>query len=457
MTDTTTILGGSIASLVAADELSRAGRPVRLLLPRKGVGGGFAPLAKDGRPLERGLRSFELGFEDEGAPPPLEDYVPSEVGHRPYIGLVRAWVEQLAGDELVPLPEPAMLFEGRLRPELHLRVDLRGVDGMLNGRSARVAAEAGAARELLGDGGGLLDDPEALWATTFTDASRRQHGDTFHDTLIAPLVAKIRPTGGDDVPATLRRKVWMPLFWPGTLARAAAGEDPGFAPHRPFSTLRGGTGRIVELLQERLEAAPQVTIERYDALSGIDGAPGRVTVVTLDGLGEVVAPDLVLGVPAKELHAATGIAHDVPRASSVLQWVAAAEDDLLAAPGFVHVVDADVPAFRISYGTATDLGRTICVELSHDVERERALGAARRSLEACGLLREGAPLHDLAFFRGPTYAEPTAAAYVAFETARGAFRARGIAGDVVGGSDGFGSDAFSEQVVQGLLAAARRG
>ena len=50
------VVGGTVAALSAADALAAAGRPVRLLMPRKGVGGGFLPMARGGVPLELGMR-----------------------------------------------------------------------------------------------------------------------------------------------------------------------------------------------------------------------------------------------------------------------------------------------------------------------------------------------------------------------------------------------------------------
>ncbi len=71
-----TVVGGSIAALVAADAAARAGRSVDLLLPARGVGGGFRPLEVDGRRLDLGVRLLELDREDAGPPPDLAAYRP---------------------------------------------------------------------------------------------------------------------------------------------------------------------------------------------------------------------------------------------------------------------------------------------------------------------------------------------------------------------------------------------
>ena len=71
------------------------------------------------------------------------------------------------------------------------------------------------------------------------------------------MCAKIHPGGAAAVPAALRRKVWMPLFYPRTLERAAAGAPTGFRPRRPFHTVEpGGMGEVVEALLGAHPLAP---------------------------------------------------------------------------------------------------------------------------------------------------------------------------------------------------------
>src|SRR4051794_32818078 len=95
------VVGGSVASLVAAEALAEAGARVRLLLPEHGVGHGFSPLRRDGRTLELGVRLLELSYEDDGgATPPLRNYHPGLGGHRPYARLVSDWVHARVGDRL---------------------------------------------------------------------------------------------------------------------------------------------------------------------------------------------------------------------------------------------------------------------------------------------------------------------------------------------------------------------
>jgi hypothetical protein len=297
---------------------------------------------------------------------------------------------------------------------------------------------------------------EALWRMSLDEASAANHGPAFHARLIAPVCEKIRPEGAGDVVAALRRKLWMPLYWPRTVAQACAGEQVAFRPERPFHTVTpGGTGELVHLLLARIEAASRVRITRHDGVSAVTAeAGGGVRIRLADG-AETVARRPILALAAGELFAAAGVQYDPARVHSALAWVEVAEDDLLALPGFVHVVDPEVELFRVTPGER-DGGagrRILCLELRHDVAKPAADVAARSGLERTGLLREGAPIDLLAFFAGPTFTAPTADNLRRFEAARAEFMALGLEATDIGGAGAFGADAFNEQVVQALQAA----
>jgi hypothetical protein len=450
------VVGGTVAALAAADALAGQGRPTRLLLPRRGVGGGFVPVARDGRTLERGMRVLELHYEGAGTPPPLAGYRAAEDGHRPFVALVDRWVRDLVGDDaVVPVDPPASFLGGRLGPEVLVSSDLRRAAELVPSDVARrIAAEAAAAVEAAGPAGRLApEQAPRLWEAGFDEVSLQQHGPTFHGVFLAPFTAKVRPAGGRDVLAALRRKLWVPLFWPQTLAEAFGGRPVGFVPERPLSTVRpGGMGPVVQALLARLRARG-VDVDAYDRLSGIGAAGNRVRLELSDGRVEE-AHRPVLGVPAGELFAAAGIPFSPGKVRSVLAWVGVREADLLELPGFVDVLDLDVPAYRISPGEPDGAGRRIvCVELAHDVPEGAAAGVALDVLVRVGLLRPGADAADLGVFAGPTFTDPTAANLHEHTEALGRWHERDVPAVVVGGATAPFADSFNEQVLQGLQAA----
>lgn len=447
------VAGGSIAALVAADAAAAAGREVLLLLPEKNVGGGFAPLRLGPHRLDRGLRALELDYEGAVAPPPLVTYDAAGAGHRPFVQTVAAVVRDLAGAELTLMDPPLMWLGGKLGAEIHVTCDLTRLHEHVTGEQA-----AAIVREAHPSDAGLLAPAQtlALGSAPFDRASRTQHGATFHELALAPLAAKLRPEGATDVPVTLRRKLWLPLFHPSTLRAALERRPLDFVPHRPFHTLvPGGPGLLVERLVERIEASPHATVRRVGGFARIGRAPrGAVEIVPAgDGAAPVVAhrPILALGT---EVLAAAGIPYAPDRVHSVLTWLSVAEDDVLELPSFVHVVDPDVDVYRLSAGERAGGRVTVCAELAHHVAKDDAGAVAVAALMRLGLVREGAAVETIAAFAGPTFTAPTFANEARFQAARAAYVALDLPAQAIGGIEAFGADSFNEQLMQGLRAAA---
>ncbi|MTD45419.1 hypothetical protein GKE82_14265 [Conexibacter sp. W3-3-2] len=438
---TVTVLGGSVAALVTADALARAGRPVALHLPARGAGGGFVALRRDGRRLELGVRALELGYEDDPAEaPPLAAYDPGFGGHRAYTPLVRRWVQELVGDRLVPLPAPQLVLDGRRHPDVHFTVDLHGLPALLGPRrTARVARGAAAA---IAQHGARGIAPDAHRDLTLASASLANHGTTFHETLIAPLADKFLADGARRTLATWRRKVWMPLFWPATLLEACRPDGPAFRPQRRFETVAdtpgpegpdGGPGAVVAALLARLRAADAVRIAPLEGRPAAALRPGTVVGLGLRDLDPAYAPE---------------------RARSVLAWLEVPHDGPVP---LVHVADPENPLARVSDSGPgrRDGTRVLCAELRHDTPKERIDADARRGLRDAGLLTAAALTTAPTVMTGaqPTFDAPTAATRDAHAAALARVRAAHPGVVLVGPATAPGADAFNEQVVAGLAAA----
>jgi hypothetical protein len=466
----TVVVGGTWAALVAADALATAGEPVRLLLPHRGVGGGFAPRVVHGRSLELGLRVLELGHEAAPAAadvPPLRDHDPAGTGHVPYLPLVDAYVRALAGPDLVRLAPSATAVAGRLADDLFLTADPQGVRSALSAdQRRRAAAELrdvwgtagpGAPEAPVAAGPGALGDGTAR---TLAEASLANHGPTVHHALVAPFAAKVVAGGADAVLAAARRRIWTPVLWPRSTWEACAGVPFGFRPARPQHGIRGGVGVLVDRLLERLAHDERVTIETPGRLAGV--APARDGDVRLRfaAAPDVVARRPVLATPAAELFAAAGVAYAPVRARTVVAWVEVADEHVRVAPPVVHVVDPAIDALRITAPVApagVPAGRTLfCVELRHDLPEASIAVAARAGLERTGLVGEAAPAALVDGLSARTFPLPTRATAAAFAAARAAFDDAGIEADVVGGATGLTGDYLNEQIVAGLACAERR-
>lgn len=455
--DATVVVGGSWAALVAAERLAAAGEPVHLLLPRRGVGGGFAPRRVDGRALELGLRVLELEHEAAPAPadvPPLERHDPAGAGHLPYLPLVRRYLADLAGDALVTLPPSATAVGGRLTHDLFLTSDPAGVRDALTADARRAAAaEVDPARPP-----GPLAGPGET--RTLEQASIENHGRTVHEALVAPFVDKVAAGGAAAVLAAHRRRVWTPVLWPRSVWEACGDGPIGFRPDRPQASVRGGVGVLVARVLERIAADPRIAVSTAGPLVELGAAPDGRTRLTFEGGREVAARRPVVASPAPELFAACGIAYAPERVRTVVGWVEVDEADVLAAPPVVHVVDPDVDALRITT-TVDAVGvpagrRLFCVELRHDLPEGRITDAARDGLVRTRLVREGAPVQPVDGIAARTFALPTRATVDAFDRARAAFLERGLDVDLLGGGVALQGDYLNEQVVAGLACAVRR-
>lgn len=458
----TVVAGGTIAALVAADAAVRAGDHVDLFLPYRGVGGGFLPVVVDGLRLELGIRLLELSYgsaEADGAgSPPLAAYEPGPSGHRAFVGTVRRFLTELLGPELVEVDRPKMWVNGALVPDIYFTVDLSGLRAATTaGQAEAIAAETRRILDETGNPAGVLGGPNPpdLWSMSFEDASIANHGLVFHRLFIESICSKIQAAGSSAVLAALRRKLWMPAFHPQTVWEAAAGQPLGFVPDRPFhSVARGGTGEVVTRLLTRLEASSQVTVTRVKGLTRVEAA-GERTFLTFDDLPDpVTAVRPVLGFSPEQLFPAAGIAYEPQRLPLSICWVLVAEADLLDLPSMTFVVDANLPAYRISRnGDAGPPGsQLLSLELSHDVVPDEADAAARRTLEAVGLIRSGGGMRVVHKIRAPAFTAPSAGNLAAFDAARESFNQLAVDAEIVGGAAAFGADSLNEQIVQGLRA-----
>lgn len=454
------VVGGSIAALVAADQLARSGRAVELHLPERGVGGGFAPLRVDGRRLELGARLIELSYDGEvAAPPPLDQYRPGPHGHRPYLALIDRFVRELAGDDLVALPPPEASVGGKRTGDYVLEGDLSGLAAVVDDTDlALMASQAAACVEREGPHGLFGPDRvDELWARTYDDVGRAHAGDAFHDRFLAPLVDKILSDGGDSVVAALHRKVWLPLFHPVTVWEACTGRLT-YRPERPMWSLRnGGMGEIVERLIGRVEASDLIHIERSGGLGALARGPGADEVVF--GFGDqssLLARRPIVGLGADGLFAAAGVSLYARRVDATMIWLDVPEAQVVRLPSVLFVAEPELAPFRITENVADPRPghRTLCCELDHRCDDpDQWLALAAGALVQLGVVTSEAAVEQVAAVSRPAYFSPSPVNLARFDAARRDYEARGLGAVVVGGALAFGADTFNEQVIQGLAAA----
>ncbi|MEY2571713.1 MAG: hypothetical protein QOE63_2063, partial [Acidimicrobiaceae bacterium] len=458
MAEPIAVIGGSVAGLVAADALASSGRPVRLILPARGVGGGFLPMIVGEHALELGPRLIELAYDDDVlAAPPLRDYRPGPHGHRPYLRLVHDLVSELAGADLVEATRPQLVRNGVRVLDFLLCGDLIDLPRVVTEvERAAIAAESAAAVERGGAAGMLAPEREgALWATSLAQASATNHGPTFHALFIEAIAAKVVPGGSADVLAALRRKIWLPLFHPATLRDAATGQLT-YRPQRPLHTVvPGGMGALVKGLLGRARANGAIVEERGGLTRLAPAAAGNVEVGYADGTGEQLSHPVIAG-SADEVFKAVGIEAVVARSRTVVAWIGVPDDQLDAPPSTLFVPDVANPLYRVSQSMASTSPGVVVLtcELRCDTAADKAGATALRALCDIGLLDAptGDVLHAVAV---DSFVAPSAANDAALRGAVDALAAQELSVEIIGGASGSGADSFNEQVVQGLAAAER--
>ena len=463
------IVGGSVAALVAADALGAQGRPVRLLLPARGVGGGFAPIRREGRVLELGVRLLELGFEGAGPAPPLQDYRPGIGAHRPWAATVDRWVRDLFGDALRPIAPPEMLVGGRRVPDVLFSVDLVGLAATLPDDLRRtMLAEVRAARADLGDDAGLLAPRHAarLATATLHEASIAQHGAAFHRRYVAALADKVLSGGARAVSAPLRRKAWAPMFHPRTLEQALAGEPIDFRPSRPMHVVDTRSGGLVDRLLARIAARPTVRTTTVGELVGLAPAADDGTVLTFADGPPLRARRPLIACGAETVFAAAGVPYGVARVRTAIAWLESDAVVAAAVPDLLHDLDPGSPLLRVTRGghAAVPERALLTVELRHDAAGEARTPAdaevvlaatAAGALRDSGLVPANAALRPVAAAARRTFAVPSPGLQAAHAAALAALEDRGMHLDLAAGALSPVADTLNDQVVQGLRAAGR--
>jgi hypothetical protein len=464
------VLGGSIAAMVAVEQCASAGLPVVWWKPRH-VGGGFAPLVRNGRSLPLGCRLIELEYDSDTSAtvPSFESYKPGPAGHRAFQPLVAAYLRDVLGHRLCEVDAPVRIHNGQRARDPYFTGDPVGYVHLAgSSRQSRstggtavltqldqMTTEVGEARRILGESG-LFSQRALLAAMSLPAASRQQHGPTFHAQFVEPMVAKVIGAQVDDVPADWHNKVWSPLFWPSTLHDALRGETPAFQPRRRFYTDdRAGMGAIVSELGDRIGWAAQhgrVAVHEVTGLESMERIGSQLRWTFDEKRGDADASRVVVGLNQADLVRAIGSRHDVGRIDIRLMWLDVAVDLLAELPAVTVVGDAESALHRIVDGrnASRPTGRLVCVELSAIADRFPTASELDREFLRLGITTDLGAVTVIDRLSAPAMTRPTFSDRAAANDAHD--RIRAVLGDIelVGPGAAPGADALNEQICQGL-------
>lgn len=448
------VVGASVAAMVTVERMAAAGEDVRWLVTGP-TGGAFAPKTVDGRHVGLGLRLIEREYvagENELASPPLAHHVPGHAGHRPWMGMIADYLDDLIPD-LVPAPTPRLVLGSRTAEDFTLTGRLAAMTDLVDERTrTRIAEEV---TEILhtADPAGVLAEPGPL-GMSLQEASLHNHGELFHRVVVAPIASALVPGGATAVEATQRHKVWAPLYWPETLLQAATGQTPTFDPHRQFWTDRhGGMSEIITVLEDRIAASPRVTRLNVGRVTRLNNA-GMQTFMTFESGHEEHASSPILGTSPADTFTAAGIPHHADRVAMSFLWLDVEERDVRD-PAPITFLDDEV-VFRVCSTTPQpDLAgtprRAFSVELRNGAPPDAR--HAIRAMARAGVIAEAARPAVVAHHRIPAFSVPSASNRHGFEQALGDLRDALPATRLLGALAGYGADPLNEQLFGGLRAA----
>ncbi len=445
MPETFTIVGSSVASLVAALQAAQRGHRVDLYVDPRRIGGSFGGLVKGARRLDLGCRLLELDYEG-GPGRPIATFDPVHDSHRPFIAEVARFIEDVLQGDLRPARTPEMLIgESRTRCVL-MTVDLSDLPAALTAEDRRCVR--GQVRDILAAGPATVDHPRQ----TLREASLAQHGQRLHDLLTQAVCAK-HYAGWEGVLAVDRRKLWAALFQPRTILEAFSGSTIGFQPNRPFATtLTGGLHPFVDRLYQSVKGCERISV--------IPAGPVRRLSFDLAGLAEFGFDRLTVAVPAErcviaetpdQVFQAVGQSYAPERMVSSMVWIDVAEGQLDRDASTLTVCDPDLPVLRMSNVGAHDGRHCFAVESGH---RPPCFTTAVAALQRAGVIRAGAAVSLVHQVTGPAQTAPTLANARRFERAQASLAA--FPGVLLGGLRRFLFDGLNDQITDAMYFGATR-
>ena len=460
----TIVYGGSLAALVAADQLTAAGETVTLVTPTPHLGGHFAGTTLAGSRFDGGLVIFEFGALNSGGFPDPVTYSPDVRNDCGRFGNVLASYTASLGITLERIPDFRMYMDGVLIPDFVFDMCLRGVRALPAWVRDHAAAEVQAI---------LAADEHPLHARrkyleprygslSYEEASLANHGAALHLSCFEPFARKVTGHSTREILALYSRAAWLPLFWPETLAAEFAG-DENLLPEMPFHAARGGAvADLVQALVRRLEVAPTLT-RRVAPVRGVHADQGGVRLLLDDDA--ITAQHLVWGHDLEELATLTGEAPVTPivRAPVTIVLALVSRGDI-AAPeiGTVILPDDHALPYRITnQSTNAGMPDESLVRLSIEWGGADAPtdDDALLALTQAALARVGITGHDAGFVAHKIQRIPRALVLPSADNRdailamRQRVESTGLPILPVAPAAGFGVASLNDQLVQGMKAA----
>ena len=256
----TIVYGGSLAAMVAVDQLAAAGEQVTFVTPSPRLGGRLGGARLGDARFDTGLVIFENGALNGGGYPDPTSYDPDVCNDCSRFGMLLARYTESLGLVLERIPRLELWSHGRLIPDFIFDTRLDGVRALPDWLQAQATAELTAR---LASGEHPLHarrkhvEPR-YGSLSYETASIANHGAVLHTACFDPFARKVTGRSSADALALHSRDVRLPLFWPEALHDAFRGCD-ALLPDTPFHVVRGGAvSDLVAALAVRLRESSLV-------------------------------------------------------------------------------------------------------------------------------------------------------------------------------------------------------
>ena len=226
------VVGNSIAALSVVSETSKL-REVTWIRKSGRLGGVFGGLLVDGAICDIGMINFELGAAINRKNSSIINYNRQRINDcANFCEVVSSFVTQFS--EIIELPEPKMLFRGRVIPDFLFGHQLDVLNLFQEDLSRTIDIYAD---ELFQDlhprnkyANGLV-----IEKVKYQELSRRLLGDMVQNEIIDPWLTKLIGEHAPNLPVSKHRAAWAPLYYPETLIDANKNAIYNFGLNASFS------------------------------------------------------------------------------------------------------------------------------------------------------------------------------------------------------------------------------
>lgn len=477
-----TLVGNSLAVLVAATERARHGLRTMVVNTGGPWGGYFGGVQADGRRWDAGMVMYEFtSFRQPATPPALNSYDPlqrNDIGR--FCEVVRDHVQSRQVTRTVEPPQ--MWIGGRLLPDLLLANGLAALPELpcapaaLAELTQRVDAARHSPWHASRKGAWLPDGWRAPGDNALLDCdsvSRLNHGSVLHEAVFAPFARQVLGRDAAHLAALYHRIPWLPLYWPETVLSWLQGQ-PQRLPDTVFSyPHHGSVADLCDQMATEMRASPWVTVHQ-DRVATVRRQTSGFTLQLEQG-GLIQTARLGWGQTPCEGLQACGVAADPPpgqRLPLLLAFIRLSRKALRREFSVLHIADSASGAYRIN-NVSRCTGDNDSDSVRLVVEANPVRFAAHHGAPSDDAATERCVMNDLAglgLIDGPQPPEfirllrmagalplPTADGLAAQAEQRALLRSRWPDVELFANSAGPFATSLSDQIVQGLLLAHTEG